>query len=112
MRLRYHWLRGKNVRTRDGRRVGRITDLVAEARGESLCVTTLLVGSGGFLRRLTFTDRPFLKEVQAKRIPWRLVAEIGAEVSLLVDHDELRAVLADQLDGPRQCPPEGRGRPA
>lgn len=98
MRVRYHWIRGKEVRTKDRRRVGRVADLVAEAQGDALYVTTLLVGAGGVIRRMSFKRRRLLTAVRARRIPWRLVAEIGDEVHLLVDYDELQAVLAREED--------------
>ena len=44
MRIRYHDLVGREVLTADGQPVGRVVDLVAEARGEALFVTGLLIG--------------------------------------------------------------------
>lgn len=108
MRVRYHRIRRKVVRTADGRRVGRVNDVVAEAEGDELFVTTLLVGPGGLVRRLGFKGRWVLEELRPARIPWRLVAEIDDEIRLLVDHDELRA----QLAGEQEVEPRRRERTA
>jgi sporulation protein YlmC with PRC-barrel domain len=98
MRVRYHWIRGKRVRTVDGRCLGRVTDLVAEAKGDALCVTALLVGYGGFIRRIGFLHRRLLGRVRALEIPWRLVADLGDEIRLSVDRAELLTQCARKQD--------------
>ena len=42
MRMRFHELLDKKVIAADGRDLGRIADLLASARGDSLCVAALV----------------------------------------------------------------------
>jgi hypothetical protein len=65
-----------------GRPVGRVTDLIAEARGEPLYVPALLVGPVALLRRLTFKRMRLWQAVPPRTIPWQLVERIDEVVHL------------------------------
>lgn len=85
MELSYQALIGKPVVAADGERLGRVADLVAEARGERLRVTGLLVGPGSLLRRISFERAVWLGAPPARKIPWSLVARVEREIHLRVD---------------------------
>ena len=91
MRLHYRDLIGKAVTTADGAHLGRVVDLVAEARGEALRVTALLVGPGALARRIAFSRDTLLRLAPPRRIPWSLVARIDERVRLAVGRDDLTA---------------------
>ena len=91
MRLHYRDLIGKAVTTADGENLGRVIGLVAEARGEALRVTALLVGPGALARRIAFSRDALLRLAPPRWIPWSLVARIDERVQLDVDRDDLTA---------------------
>ena len=78
MRMTYHDLLGMQVIDAAGAHVGRVADLVAGKRGETLCVTGLLVGRSALVQRIGFTreSHPPLE------IPWELVSGITADTSI------------------------------
>jgi ribosomal 30S subunit maturation factor RimM len=82
MRQYYHELVGKEVVTADGRRLGRVTDLIAERRGEALCVTNMLVGERGMIQRIGPLRFPLLSKAHPYVIPWR-VARVEQQIHLL-----------------------------
>ncbi len=83
MRLRYHELVGKRIVTSDGKNVGRVHDLTANAEGGKLFVTGLLVGPSAMLRRIAF-------RIPVRRIPWEAVASVNDQIHLKVDEAEFR----------------------
>lgn len=83
MRLRYSQLIGMKVIGADGARIGRIHDLLAEPRGESLCVATLLVGERALMQRISFRMRRRLRALQPHSIPWTQVDRIEGRVMRL-----------------------------
>lgn len=94
MRKRYYELVGMEVVTADGAKVGRVADLVAEAEGDALCVTTLLVGPTALLQRISFKHSRMLQRNPPIKIPWRLVAGIDKHIRL--------RVMSHDLDGVQQ----------
>jgi sporulation protein YlmC with PRC-barrel domain len=89
MRIEYHRLAGKRVVTRDGEAIGRVTDLVAEPRGERLFVTELLVGPSALIRRIA-SKRLWLFSLAPPRVvPWELVQRVDDRVQLSVTAAEL-----------------------
>lgn len=111
MRTHYHDLLGKRVVAADGRQLGRIVDLVAERRGERLCVTALLVGRAGLARRIGVARWPLrrLHLAPSHRIPWRLVTRIGGEVYLAGNEPPVAAREAGaQHDVCRARPDDGQ----
>ncbi|HLH21760.1 MAG TPA: PRC-barrel domain-containing protein [Chloroflexota bacterium] len=95
MELYYQALIDKPVVTADGERIGRVADLAAEARGERLYVTALLVGPGSLLRRISFKRVAQLDPAAARQIPWELVARIGRDIRLRVDAAALARLDAE-----------------
>ena len=89
MRLRYHQLVGQQVVTSDGRTIGRIVDLVTERQGDSVYVTAFQVGLKALVRRIAFR-RAGAISLQVRRIPWRLVARIDAQIHLSIDSASVR----------------------
>jgi len=87
--LSYHHLVGKPVVDADGKRVGRVVDLRAEACGEAFCVTALLVGPTSMLRRLGIWWSGLLGAEECGVVPWEAVARIEDEVHLRVPRSEL-----------------------
>ena len=79
---RYAELVGKTVVDGDGRTVGRVADLVAERRGDDLCVVGLLVGPGALLRRIAFQRRPWRGGPLAQYVAWEQVDRIEREIHL------------------------------
>lgn len=99
MRGRYHDLIGKQVITADGRRLGRVIDLVAERQGEALSVTALLVGQTGLARRIGFKRILTVSLPPPRAIPWRLVARIAGAVHLRASAAEVEALnRAEEVD--------------
>jgi sporulation protein YlmC with PRC-barrel domain len=92
MRMRYYELVGKRVLASDGRKIGHVADLVAEAQGETLCVTALLVGPTALARRITFKRSRLFRELPPLRVPWQLVERIDEQVHLRVTFAEVETV--------------------
>ncbi len=90
MQWRYHELRGKHVRSRDGHDLGPVIDLVAERQGDALRVTALLVGRAAVLRRIAFKDVPVGPFV-SHRLPWSAVERIDDEIHLSIDMDQVKS---------------------
>ena len=84
-RSRYSDLVGKTVVEADGRRLGRVADLVAGRRGESVCVMGLLIGPGALLRRIALRRSPFGGGPLARYIPWEQVGWIDRQIHLRPD---------------------------
>lgn len=82
MRVRYGELIGKEVVDAEGKRVGRIADVVAEPERGRLRVTALLVGAGALAARIGFKRFAFLAPMRALTIPWDQVAAVGDQVQL------------------------------
>lgn len=91
MQIRYYELVGKKVITAEGRSIGRLVDLVAEPDGDSLRVTTLLVGPAALARRIAFKRVPLFGVAPPRTIPWQLVARVAEHVHLTVDAAGLEA---------------------
>jgi len=79
MRARVELLVGRKVVDRDGRKVGRIEEIVAQARGGDLVVTEYLVGTSGMAERLsihhfgswlTRVMGAYTVSADPHRIPW------------------------------------------
>jgi sporulation protein YlmC with PRC-barrel domain len=105
MRLRYHQIAGKQVVSSDGRKVGVISDLVAERRDDALRVTALKIGPLGLVRRIGFR-RAGAIALRPQEIPWRLVASIDGRVHLSVDSTALAKLPAAAIvDTSGQEPP-------
>lgn len=81
-RTRYAELVGTIVVQADGRTLGRVADLIAERRGEALCVTGLLIGPGALLRRIAFRRSPFGGAPLAQFVPWEQVARVDRQIHL------------------------------
>lgn len=101
MRMRFHELLDKKVIAADGRDLGRVADLLASARGDSLCVSALVVYRAGFLRRIAFRRLPLFRVAPPLTVPWQLVARIGNRV-------HLRVAAAELKHPGRECGPEPR----
>lgn len=82
---RYSELVGKTVVEADGRRLGRVADLVAERRDEAVCIVGLLVGPGALLRRIALRRSPFGGGPLAQYIPWERVERIDRLIHLRPD---------------------------
>jgi sporulation protein YlmC with PRC-barrel domain len=76
MDVRYRHLVGAQVRQADGTRVGRVASLVAEARGDRLCITRLVVGPAGLLARIGIGG------VGVREIAWADVATVDGTITL------------------------------
>lgn len=85
MNVRYHSLRGMRVKTSDGCNLGRVADLVAERRGDDLCVIGLLVGAGGVMRRVIARRLFFHRLAPPRFIPWELVGHLDRKIVLSAD---------------------------
>ena len=85
MRLRYHEIIGKPVRTADGHGIGRIADLRAEPVDSELRVTGLLVGPAALLRRISFRRGALFRLVPPRIVPWSVVTRIDDCVHLSLD---------------------------
>jgi sporulation protein YlmC with PRC-barrel domain len=84
--VRYHTLVGQSVVDSDGARVGRVVDLIADAREERLVVVALRVGPDAFLQRIGAGWGS-----AAREIPWQYVAQLGEHVRLRVPASQLPA---------------------
>ena len=81
----------------DGARVGRIHDLLAERRGESLCVTTIAVGDLALVQRIAFRLRRDGPERHRHEIPWSWVERVdGGIVRLRVTKRALATLSAKE----------------
>ena len=78
----YSTLIGMDVVDGNGRRVGRIEDIIAADRGGQLHVIALSIGPRALLHRLGLRKRP------AKRIGWEHVEDCDGQIRLvtLPDH--------------------------
>lgn len=85
MRTRYYELVGKRVVTADGRRIGRVGDLLAEGDDGRLCVVALLIGPSAWVRRIGFKQTWLLRALPPRRVPWRFVSRVAKDVELCVD---------------------------
>lgn len=75
--VRLFELLGQDVFTADGRRIGRVYDIVAEKQGDELAVTELLVGPSAWLERFGWT-----KSAHGRQIPWEAVASFEPRITL------------------------------
>jgi sporulation protein YlmC with PRC-barrel domain len=107
MRQYYHELVGKEVVTVDGRSIGRVTDLIAERRGETLRVTNILVGERGLIQRIGSLHFPLLSKTHPYVIPWQGVARVEKQIHLLNKADD----IPKRESKPREAR-SGRGRTA
>ncbi len=92
MQMRYYVLVGKRVIASDGRKVGRIADLVAKAEGDKLCVTAMLVGPSALIRRITFNRSRLFQVASPLKIPWHLVDRINEKVYLRIPCAEVEPI--------------------
>jgi sporulation protein YlmC with PRC-barrel domain len=76
VKLRYRELVGRKVLTSDGKQIGRVVDLRAEAKGESLCITGMLVGAHATLRRLGLGETGLFPRLRTTLVPWDLVERV------------------------------------
>jgi sporulation protein YlmC with PRC-barrel domain len=76
-RFRLHDILGMEVRDADGNHVGKVEELKAERRGDSFCVTGLIVGDRALLTRIGWTTTEHGHE-----IPWERVAAVGSGIVL------------------------------
>jgi hypothetical protein len=73
----------------EGSRVGWIHKLLAERRGDALCVTTIMIGEVALLERIIFRPRD-LKLLAPRALPWDIVDRIdGRTIWLRVTKAEL-----------------------
>lgn len=61
----------------NGKKLGRVSDVVGERRGDHLCVTHLIVGTKGWISRFG----PFQKN-DGRHIPWEEIADLGPPIRL------------------------------
>jgi sporulation protein YlmC with PRC-barrel domain len=108
--MRFHELLDKKVIAADGRDLGRIVDLLASARGESLCVSALVVHRAGLLWRIAFRYLPLFRVTPPLTIPWELVARIGNSVQLRVDAADLEHPRRERGPEPRETVAVGERR--
>jgi sporulation protein YlmC with PRC-barrel domain len=95
MQIRYYEMIGKPVHAADGSHVGRVTDLIAERRGDTLCVTALLIGPVGLARRISFKHLGLFGLAPARTLAWSDVARVGDTIH-----------LRPESPGPQPLPPE------
>lgn len=96
MRLRYRELLRKSVIAADGRKVGRVVDLIAEPRDGRLRVTALLIGRAALVRRIGVKRATLQRVVPPRRIPWALVERVDDQVHLRVASDRLVGLAGDE----------------
>src|SRR5947209_6550619 len=60
-----------------GRKLGHVYDVIAERRGDDLCVTHLLVGARAWIVRFGWAN-----DSSARHIPWGDVADLGPPIRL------------------------------
>jgi sporulation protein YlmC with PRC-barrel domain len=82
MQIRYYEMIGRPVRAANGAHLGRVADLVAERRGDALCVTALLIGPASLVQRISFKRLPIFRVAPPSMIPWTEVARIGDAIHL------------------------------
>jgi sporulation protein YlmC with PRC-barrel domain len=91
VQVRFHELIGMQVVDARGERLGRIAELVAQRRGDALCVTAVRIGPAALLQRVGARKSAWLG-APAQQIPWALVAAIDERrLRLRVAADELTA---------------------
>ena len=81
--MRVYDLVGQQVYDADGKKLGRVHDLVADHQDDNLCVTGLVFGRGGWVERFGWTRRPYGKRVRWEYVErWepRIVLRRGAGV--------------------------------
>jgi sporulation protein YlmC with PRC-barrel domain len=66
---------GREVRDTGGKRLGHVSDVIAEADGDELVVTGLLVGGGSWLTRFGWTMRE-----HGRVIPWEAIIELSPHI--------------------------------
>lgn len=93
MQVRYHELRQKHVRTADGHDLGRVTDFLAERHGDSLCVSALIIGSAGILRRIGIFHSRAFEPMPMRQIPWHFVKRIDKEIHLSLDLQRFNRIV-------------------
>lgn len=67
-RVRMHDILGREVVDAEGKTLGRVFDLVATHQGDTLRVTSLLVGTGAVRSRFGWTNQPTGREIQWDQI--------------------------------------------
>ena len=75
--VRFQELVGRDVCSSDGKRLGRVYDIVADKHGEELCVSALLVGPSVWLERFGWTKR-----AHGRAIPWEGIASLEPRITL------------------------------
>jgi sporulation protein YlmC with PRC-barrel domain len=65
----------RQVVTAEGKKLGRIVDLVAERRGEDLCITQLVVGPSAWLTRFGWKRRN-----NARTVSWERITSLHPDV--------------------------------
>lgn len=83
MQVRYRDIVGKQVVYADGSHAGRVATMLAEQRGDALCVTALIVGTAGWLERFGWGGNG------ARHIPWTSVERIEGQVYVDVNRDDV-----------------------
>ena len=69
--IRVEVLLGRVVRARNGRRIGRVEEVVAERQGDALVVTEYHLGTAAFLERFSvLVLRLPLRGVRGYRVRW------------------------------------------
>lgn len=91
MRVYFYDLLGKRVVTADGKRLGRIADLIAERRGDALCITGMRLGTQALVRRVASESVTVAYVPGGRGVPWALVASVGREVRLTITQREAHA---------------------
>jgi len=98
--MRLSYLRDKEIRTLDGKKLGR----VHEVHCENGKVTALIAGPGGLIE--SWTDKG-----HGRRIPWEFVRKIDAK-RILVTPDPPRRSTKPDASRSRQGTPRPTGRPS
>jgi sporulation protein YlmC with PRC-barrel domain len=76
--VRYRHLVGKKVYLADGQRVGRVASLIAEAHGDRLRVTRIVVGPAGLLARIGIA----VADGGVREVAWSDVAGFDGTITL------------------------------
>jgi sporulation protein YlmC with PRC-barrel domain len=75
--LRLQELIGRSVRDAAGKRLGHVSDVIAEGEGGELRVIAVVVGAAGLLTRFGWTRR-----MHGLAIPWERIAQLSPEIVL------------------------------
>ena len=78
MDVRYRHLVGKQVRRADGELVGRVRSLVADPRGDKLCVSRIVLGPAGLLARIGIG----IADGRVREVAWSDVAGFDGTITL------------------------------